>query len=211
MFLTEMPLHAPGGNNFPIQLSVLRENLTYNTNIIAVSQNIYKIESKGEIIYWYGDITATNVGLIANATVEPYFCKIELISKNPALPKGSAPYAGDLLLVINNDIKGDHLVLSGGDIFSDDAIRLWHGLVKRGNTVSVYDTTGQKYLLSPVKTADELNTYIGDESKRRYIFVLSESKPAQGGVITTFAIFEIKRLSKWPIFEHLDKYGNEKT
>jgi len=209
MFLKEMPQYAPGGNNFQMQLATLRENLESGLKATILTSNICMLDIGSQLTFWIGDPSATNVSIIANTSIEDNFCKIDLISKNPTLLKGSKPYASDLCFAIKEVISNRHLVLSGGDIFSDDAIRLWHGLVQRGSKVSVYDTTANKYLLSPVKSADELSTYIGDASKKRYIFVLSEGLLESREAITTFAIFEMKRLSNWPIFEHLDKDGNE--
>jgi hypothetical protein len=206
-----MPQRAPGVNDFDTHLYMLQENLKDGPKVTQITSTIFKTDIGDQITYWVGTADATMVSIIADTTIIRNMCKIELISKNPDIPQGSPPYASDLCFVIKNDVRLNHLVLSGEDIFSDDAVRLWHGIVKRGNAVSVYDTTSQQYVLLYVNDQNELDQFVGGPDKKRYVFVLSESKLLSREIFTTFGIMEIKRKANWPLFEHLTNIKGNKN
>lgn len=205
LFLTEMPQHVPGSNDFYAQLEMLQENLEYDADVVSISSTVFKAETSDQTTYWVGNKDATKVSIIVDTTIDGNFCKVVLSSKNPALPAGAKPFASDLYMLIKADIKPYHLVFTSDELLSADGARLWHGLVKRGTPVSVYDTSTHQYVLSPVDNEQDLAKYIGGSDKRRYIFVLSESRRDQGGIIGSFAIMEIKRNAGYPLFEHISK------
>jgi hypothetical protein len=189
---------------------MLRENLKYNqTGAFAISHNIHKIQELNQITYWVGDFDATHVSIIVDIEVLNQFCKILFSTKNPEIPQGSAPFASDLYLAISDNISPKHLVLSSGNIISNDAERLWQGLVKRGHPVSVYDTTSKKYILSRVSDFQTLSDYIGDENKQRYVFVLSESQSCQQGAIHSVTLMELKRNIGWPLDKIFETYKHD--
>lgn len=203
LFLTEMPQRAPGINGFQAQLEMIQENLDYDVDVISVSAGVFKIDTDEQTTYWVGNKDATTVSIIVDTTIDGNFCKVVLSSKNPTLLPGSKPYASDLYLIIKEDIKPYHLVFTSDELLSDDGERLWKGLIKRGNPVSVYDTSTHKYVLSPVDNEQDLTNYIGGPDKRKYVFILSESQCEQRGIIGSFAIMEIKRNAGYPLFDHL--------
>jgi len=200
-FLQEMPMLADGVNDFNTQLSVLHENLHHSIPV-PVTGHSFKIEMGSQITYWVGDDSASDVSLIVDTETIGNFCKVVLSSKNPTIPPNSEPYASALYLVVKEDVKPKHLVFTSDTILSRDGERLWKGLVKRGNTVSVYDTTQQEYILKVVPDENTLSKYIGGYDKMRYVFVLSESMVVARGPITSFALMEIKRKANWALFDH---------
>jgi hypothetical protein len=204
IFLVEMPQKLPGGNDFDAQVEMLRENLKYNPSVIQVVTNVFKNINGDQVTYWVGDEDASKVQIIVDTNIIGTFCKIVLTSKNPIL-SGNSPYASDLYLIIKEDVKPMHMVFTSDELLSDDGIRLWKGLVNRGNKVSVYDTSKQEYILSTIEDESQLDKFIGDHNSKKYIFVLSEDIPHQRGIITTFSIMELKRKSSWPLplFENL--------
>ena len=106
------------------------------------------------------------------------------------------------------DLPGHHggvARIAERDQEGDDAERLWKGIVTRGGNVSVFDTEANGYVLQPVASENDLAQFIGDKDKRKYIFVLSETKENQQGLVHKFALMEIKRLAKWPLFDHLQR------
>ena len=203
LFLYEMPQRMQGGNDFDAQLEMLQENLQYDVPVVQIANNVFKAETPDQITYWCGDKAATNVSLIVDTTIDGNFCKVVLSSKNPTIPSGTKPYASELYLIIKDDVRPKHLGFASDELLSTDGEQLWNGLVRRGNTVSVYDTTQHKYVLSPVTDESELSKFIGGADKKKYIFVLSENIVAQRGIITTFQIMEIKRNAHYPLFEGL--------
>lgn len=203
VFLTEMPMRVSGSNDFNAQLEMIHENLQYDAEVIGVAPGVFKIESGEQITYWVGDETATNVSLIVDTSMNGNFCKVELTSKNPSISSGTKPFASDLYLIIKSDVKNHNLIFSSDSMLSDDGIKLWKGITKRGGKVSVYDKSTQQYVLSPVSSEQELEQFIGDANHMKYVFVLSESLNEQRGIITSFGIMEIKRMANWPLFEHL--------
>lgn len=48
----------------------------------------------------------------------------------------------------------------------------------------------------------ELSSYLDDNKKRKYIFVLTETIQHIRGVIHSFSIMEMKRLANYPLFEN---------
>lgn len=206
-FLAEMPQRVPGGNDFAAQLEMLQENLKYDAEVFVVSPSVFKAEVGDQTTYWAGNEDATEVSLIVDTSVNGNFCRVVLSSKNPAIPRGSKPYAGDLYLLIKQDVSPAHLVFSSDMLLSSDGESLWKGLVSRGNAVSVYDTSTQQYVLDKVDSADTLDNYIGGPDKQRYLFVLSESDTYRQGVIHMSKIMELKRMTLYPqsLFEQYTK------
>lgn len=203
-FLQEMPQRVSGNNDFAAQLEMLQENIRYDHDkIISISSSVFKIHIAEQTTYWMGNKEATSVSIIVDTEVVGKFRKVVLTSKNPAIPAGSPPYASDLYLLICNDAALHHLIFTSDELISGEAEKLWQGLIKRGGTVSVYDNSIHQYILQPVKSGEELSSYIGGPEKRRYVFVLSETLVFQKGMTHTFSLMEIKRLAKWPLFDHL--------
>lgn len=204
-FLAEMPWRAPSGNDFAAQLEMLQENLKHGADVEEVSRNIFKATSENQLTYWAGDINATEVSIIVDTEINGNFCKVTLTSKNPQVPAKSPPYASDLYLLIKQDLSNLNLTFTSDAILSDEAIRLWNGIVNRGNKVSVYDTNTQKYVLTDISNAPELEKFIGGIDHQRYVFVLSETTAAQRGIHHSFNIMEIKRKMLYPLFEEYAK------
>ena len=204
-FLTEMPQIVSSNNNFPNMLIALHENLQYVKNVKQIEPTVFKIESDVQATYWVGNDDASAVSIIVDTDLDGHYCRITGTAKNPEIPIGVAPYASDLYVIICQDAKPRHPIFTSDKIISTDAERLWLGLLKRGNTISVYDTSIKQYVLNSVTSKDELLNYVGDLDKQRYIFVLSTSIAESRGIIHSVAIMEIKRLSNWPLFESIRK------
>ena len=205
IFLSEMPRRINGSNSLDAQLSMIQEMIVYGDQVETVSNNIYKIVNGDQSTYWCGNEDASMVSIIIDTEQDGAFNKIVLTSKNPTINKGSPPYASDLYLIIKSDIGSANLALSSDSMISDDAIRLWKGLVSRGNAVSVFDKNQHQYVLQNVTSADKLNNFIGDASSSRYVFVLSESVKHQRGIQHAITIIELKRMSGYPLFENIPK------
>jgi len=190
----------PSENAFDAQHKLLKENLV-DRKAILLNSKMFKIEMGDQVTYWVGDKSAQKVSIIVDTERMGNFCKVVLTSKNPLLGKNISPYASDLYVAIKQDVSNLNLVFSSDGIMSDDAIRLWSGMVDRGGTISVYDTFTKEYKLSPVIDSDQLQQFIGDKSKIRYVFVLSENKDVQLGLKHSFDIMELKRKTIYPLFE----------
>ena len=203
-FLVENPQRVSGNNDFAAQSDALRQN-AQDSNITCIGQSTFKLNFNNVTTYWVGAKNAANVELIVDTETNGNFCKIILTSKNPRIISGLPPYASDLYLVIAKDTKSFNTAFTSGDLISDDAERLWKGIVTRGGNVSVFDTEANGYVLQPVASENDLAQFIGDKDKRKYIFVLSETKENQQGLVHKFALMEIKRLAKWPLFDHLQR------
>jgi len=203
-FLAEMPWRAQGGNDFPAQLEMLQENISDGAEIISLGDNVFKTLLGNQITYWVGDKNAISVLIIVDTEINGNFCKVVLTSKNPQLPPKSPPYASEVYLLIKKDLSNLHLTFSSDSIMSDDAIRLWRGMVDRGEKVSVFDTSKHQYVLSDVSAVDELEKYIGDMGNQRYVFVLSENLTTQRGTHHLFNLMELKRNILYPLFEQLN-------
>lgn len=199
-FLVETPQHLEGSNDFYAQLDMIKENLKYNSEVTGVVTDVFKTQNGNQTTYWIGDSEAIDVSAIVDTETNGEFCRVVLTSKNPNIPRGVGPYVSDLYLIIKNDVKPNHLVFTSDEILSTDGEKLWKGLVNRGHQVSVYDKLSHKYVLSSIANLEELESYIGDADKRRFVFVLSEDLSYQRGVITKFSIMEIKRLAGWSLF-----------
>ena len=199
-FLVETPQHLEGSNDFYAQLDMIKENLKYNSGVTEVVTDVFKTQHGNQTTYWMGDSEAIEVSSIVDTETNGEFCRVVLTSKNPNIPRGVGPYVSDLYLIIKNDVKPNHLVFTSDEILSTDGEKLWKGLVNRGHQVSVYDKLSHKYVLSSIANSEELESYIGDADKRRFVFVLSEDLSYQRGVITKFSIMEIKRLAGWSLF-----------
>jgi hypothetical protein len=199
-FLVETPQHLEGSNDFYAQLDMIKENLKYNSEVTEVVTDVFKTQHGNQTTYWMGDSEAIEVSSIVDTETNGEFCRVVLTSKNPNIPRGVGPYVSDLYLIIKNDVKPNHLVFTSDEILSTDGEKLWKGLVNRGHQVSVYDKLSHKYVLSSIANSEELESYIGDADKRRFVFVLSEDLSYQRGVITKFSIMEIKRLAGWSLF-----------
>jgi hypothetical protein len=200
-FLAESPWLVQGGNDFLAQLEMLRENLTEGVDIREIDQNVFCADLGNQRTYWLGDRDASKVAIIVDTETNGAFCKVVLTSKNPEIAKKSPPYASDLYLRIKEDIDEMNLVFTSDALLSDDAARLWRGMVGRGKKISVYDTEKNQYVLSLVKDKQDLSKFIGDHSYSKYIFVLSENKKIYLGLKHSFDIMEFKRISLYPLFE----------
>lgn len=204
-FLVEMPWKVNGSNDFVAQLEMLQENIQEGEEVHSVQSNIYKVILGNQTTYWVGDEDASKVLIIVDTEVSGNFCKVVLTSKNPSIPKQSPPYASDLYIAIQEDLSSDNLVLTSDSMMSDDAIRLWNRLHTSGRKISVYDTSQNKYVLGSIESAKDFAQYVGDVNYNKYIFVLSENLTNQRGLIHSFNIMEIKRLSLYPLFEQFKR------
>ena len=209
VFLVEMPMRLNGGNDFESQLEMIQENLKYNDNVEVIAPNVFKTVNDNQITYWCGDSTATNVSIIVDTEIHGTFQKIVLTSKNPKLGK-TAIYASELYCIIKDDAAATNLVFSSDEFISDDAIRLWSRLVAQGHKIAVFDSVSGKYILSPISSQDELLSFVGNQDRRRYVFVMSESLLAQRGAIHGNAIMEIKRKSGYPLNQLFETFRKTK-
>ena len=199
-FLLESPQRVQGANSFEYQKDMILSNIRNGLDVHLVANAIYKLDSgNGQITYWIGNDTGSNISIIVDTIVNGRFCKVSLTSKNPSMAKGTAPYASDLYLAIKSDIVNKSLTFTSDNILSDDAERLWKRLSTNGNTLSVYDSANKQYVMSPIQSSNDLDRYISnDTSKKQYIFTLSENKSYQSGLIHGFKLLEIKRLIGYP-------------
>ena len=204
-FLAEMPQRLNGGNDFEAQLEMVRENLKYNPDVETVAPGVFKTQNDTQTTYWVGDASATDVSLIVDTSSQGNYQKVEYTSKNPRIPTGTPPFVSDLYILIKQDASNNNLVFTSDEFLSDGGEKLWKTLVSKGYHVGVYDTTAHKYALTKVNTPAELSNYLGDADRRKYIFVLSESIQHIRGVIHSFNLMEMKRLSGYPLFENFKK------
>lgn len=199
-FLAEMPWRVTGSNDFQAQLEMLQENLKYNGQVTEISTSIFKSVNDNQVTYWVGNEDASAVSLIVDTAINGNFCKVTLTSKNPAIPRGNPPFAVNLYLTIKKDVSPLHLVFSSDNLLSDDGIKLWSGLLSRSNSISVYDTDANQYVLDKIDDFDTMSKYIGGADKQKYIFVLSESATHRQGVTHMVKIMELKRKTVYPNF-----------
>lgn len=203
VFLAEMPQRMPGSNSFDSQLRVLQENISYRPVVVTVTPSMHKIEFNKQATYWMGDDAATQVSIIVNTHVVDDMYKVVLTSKNPAIPKGQPPFASDVYLAIKKELGSIDLIFRSDNLLSADGENLWKGLVNRGNSISVFDTDTHQYVLTYVTDEKQLDQYLGDQNKSKYVFVLSETLLLSRAMHTTFGLMEIKRLAGWPLFKHV--------
>jgi hypothetical protein len=197
-----MPMRTSGSNGFNPHVAALKENLRYGHIPVVVSKDVYKISANKVTTYWVGSKDSSSVIIVVDTRISDSMCKVTLASKNPDY-SSRAPYTSDLYLVIKDDIANNDLVFASDEYLSLDGERLWVGLVKRGNVISIFDTEKKQYVLNYVQDVNELTSYLGGLDRQRYIFVLSESLLESRGIFTTFAIMEIKRKANYPLFEKL--------
>ena len=207
IYLSEMPMRVNGSNDFDAQLEMVRENLKYNNDVEVIAPGVYKTTNDNQVTYWHGDASASNVSIIVDTEIFNNFQKVTLTSKNPSAGK-NAVYASDLYAIIKNDSLASNLVFASDNMMSDDAVKLWSRLISQGHKISVFDSNSGKYVLTPVTTQDELQSFVGSSEKHRYIFVMSESLTAQRGVIHANAIMELKRKSGYPLQEMFTEIKN---
>lgn len=205
VFLVEMPWQLPGSNDFDAQLAMLRE-LAADSDNVEIIGKLCKLVNSNQITYWVGDEELTNVSLIVDTEITGNFCKVVLTSKNPTIPKGTPPFASDVYIAIKNDISSKNLAFSGDNMMTDDAIRLWSRLIAKGNIISVFNTSTNKYELTDVKSSEELTQYIGDHTKQKYVFVLSESKTHYVGTRHAVGLMELKRRSGYPLQQLFEQF-----
>jgi len=205
-FLAEMPQRANGSNPFNAQAEMIRINLMMGMDAVEVEDNVFKQVDGIRTTYWVGSNDASNVSLVVDTETKGHFKKVALTSKNPDLPKGSPPFASDLYLIICRDSKQNGLVFTSDETVSTQGERLWKGLVRNGNHISVYDADSDKFVLNAVKSEDELDEYLGDSDKKRFVFVLSESHEYGRSFIHHVAIMELKRNCGYPIIEMMTSH-----
>jgi hypothetical protein len=208
VFLAEMPWQISGSNDFAAQLEMLKELVVYSN--IETTGKLCKVENGDQVTYWIGDKELQNVQMIVDTEMSGNFCKIVLTGKNPSIPKGTPPFASDMYAEIKNDVKNKNLSFSSDSMMTDDAIRLWNRLLTQGNVISVFNTIANKYELIDVKTSDELAQYVGDNTKQKYIFVLSESKQNYVGVKHGVGLMELKRNAGYPLQEMFEQMKRNK-
>lgn len=208
-FLYEMPWRANGVNSFATHLELLRGAISSGGEVVSINPDTHKVITKLDVTYWSGSADASSVSIIVGVEINGRFCKVVLVSKNPLIPKSSPPYASDLYLEIKRDISNNSLVLSSDSVVSDGAISLWGKLVDAGNKVSVFDTSSNKYVLSPVHTSDDLLRYTGGSPQSKYIFVLDEDSISQRGNQHHVALMELKRMAGYPLTEMFDMFAKE--
>lgn len=184
-----------------VQSDVLKQNVGILGNVKTMNVCIHKIAIANHVTYWNGDKEAKTVNIIVDTEIVDDNCRVTMISKNPKIAAGQKPYASDIYELIKDDVKTKNLIFASGDIVSADGANIWKGVVKRGRHISVYDTSKNQYVLTPVTTEKDLEKYIDQTyDKSKYIFVLSETLEEARSTITTFAIMEIKRKASWPLF-----------
>jgi len=208
VFLAEMPWRVAGNNDFLAQLEMLRELISYENEVTEVSPGIFKVTADDQYTYWAGNLAATNVSIIVDATVIGNYCKVTLTSKNPSMI-GKPPFASDLYLVIIHDLHKRNIMFASDSIVSDNAVNLWVRLLDIGKKLSVFDSSQPQYALTPIATKDELLTYVGDSLYQKYIFVLSENIECWAGINHAVSIMELKRKSGYPLTEMFARFKSE--
>lgn len=190
VFLSEMPHHAPGHNDFDIQLYALKINIDNNTGITTkLSDNFFEFNEVDTLTYWVGSEDLSEVRIIVSTKRYEGFCKVQMASKNPEF---TTPYASEVYQKISDHLGG-RLAFSSDDTLSTEAIKLWKGMITRGKAISVFDTHSGKFELEYVKTADELSQYFGEADKKRYVFVLHSTKAHQNSAHYSAKLMEMKR------------------
>lgn len=204
-YLDESPSKVNGESAYTYQLNALRIN-NHIGNISAISASSFKLTTGDQVTYWLGAIDASVVDIIVDTETYEKYRKVVLSSKNPNIAQGTSPFASELYLVIAADVNAEskHMVFTSDSVISNDAERLWLGLLARGNKVSVFDSTSSKYELIPIETEQEMLSYVGQD-KKQYLFVLSENNECRAGAIHSVHLMEIKRLCNWPLNEVFEK------
>ena len=133
------------------------------------------------------------------------FCKVVLVNKNPKIPRASPPFTSELYLTIKDDVKTSNLLFSSDSILTDEAMDMWARLLSTGNAISVFDKSIHQFVLTNVKTEQELRNYFGDIGNSKYLFVLSENKEIAYGVKHSIDLMEIKRRDVYPLFEQFKR------
>ena len=204
-FLAEMPARTPGESAFAPQLMMIQMNVANGEPVTEVEPGIYKYTVNDDVTYWAGEKDASYVSIIVDTNRGGKFQKVNLSSKNPDIPAGSPPFASDMYFAIKKDAESINLAFSSDYSLSDDGARLWKGIVRRGYTVSVFDTTTNEYVLSKIENMDQFSEYYGDINKKRYMFVLSGSLMEFRGIEHYAAILDIKRRCGYNLFEEFKK------
>lgn len=186
-FLEKIPGVVNGCADFGSHHQLLKESLSGGSLPEQVSDGVHKLVSGNQITYWEGTADASYVSIIVDAEINGNFCKVYNFA--PISP----PYASDLYLLIQRDLKGLHLVFSRDSMLSVDAVRLWTRIAKQDEHLAVYDTQSSHYAVNPIKSAAELSDYCRDYGSKRYIFVLSETLGRFKDMVHLVAQMELKR------------------
>ena len=89
---------------------------------------------------------------------------------------------------------------------TDNAMNLWSRLLSQGNAISVYDTSLHQYVLTHIKSVEQMQSYFGDISNQKYTFVLSENNEIAQGIRHSIALMELKRKSGYPLEALFEEY-----
>lgn len=201
LFLEVTPERAGVGlvaENLAAKLTLLRQLLADNGNVRVISPTIYCITHCGQLIYWMGDISATEVSIIVVTQLYTNYRRVESVDRCQALHDIRS--VNGLLCSISNDFPDAPLVLTQAGLLFSAGSSVWQEVSDMGGIFGVFDTTSEKYALSQVTTADDLTRNICDLTHHRNIFVLTSNMSQFRCIRHLIGLMELKRAAGYPIF-----------
>lgn len=187
-YLNEMPRHTGE--------SAVDSNYTHLTDTKTANENLGNVGHKYSNGLWIMDCGSFVFVWIEENGVIQIIAEVKSFNNIPAIEsvgklRGSPVYASDFYMKIVNIFDK---ILFSGDAVSDEAIKLWKNMVKRGMNIFVYDPTNTakyKKIINP----DELDQYIGPTSHYdNYRFVLSKNETVTESVIQILEFHRVKQL-----------------
>ena len=180
LILTEMPIHSGGRDDeTTYEMWEMQERRLLNLfkkgyKPAKCGGGLWKIETNISVYYWM-QTQGPNPELTIISSFDKTNPAVKLpnaitIRSTVKWPGAQGVYASDMYRAILKDRPGGKIV--GGDIMSDDSLKLWSRLLSQGGRVSIYDIENPQKLI-PVASPAELKKYLVDISDDRYRFVLS--------------------------------------
>ena len=183
--LLEMPRNMGDISMENVVISEIKEKSEYFP-VIDLGNNFKKIEGAQLVYYWYEK--NNDILLAAAFTKKPMGLIVNGIEKTT---KGQPPYASELYLAVLIDRRNMPLAQTAIRIVSDkllsnDSIKTWKRFINAGHQISVYDSDAPGQTFEVINTVDDLDAFVGDETKRRYQFILTEAIQDQQEVKSQF-------------------------
>ncbi len=194
-WIVESPQRIYARNDF----ITLLDNLTafmevYQSQLI--SSNLYFLEGKDLCYVYYK--TNDNITAIVELKKTPLNLTVVNVAKESTY-QNFLPYMSDIYKEILTIANNKSLRFTSDDMITDKGLNIWKKLMNDGYTVSVYEPTSPGRTLTKISTVDDLEKYLGDNTYKKYRFVLSENYENWFGyVVERFMTRRVMELSYPP-------------
>lgn len=172
-WLVEMPMGLNQPNMYETLIKYIRERIENGSTVIDLPNNLYKIQGRQVVYYWY-EINHIII-LAIELRIESEGLVVNFISKNPNY-KGKPPYASDLYNAILDDNNRSIRIISDTQLI-DEGYAIWKKLLKLGNKISVYNKANPGQTFTTLNTVEDMDNFFKHDNRdyKQYQFVLSES------------------------------------